>query len=69
MQVDARRLAPKTVLDAEICIIGAGPAGITLAREFVGAKTTVAIIESGGLNVDDRAQELNEGSVIGAEKS
>jgi len=67
MQVDARRLAPKTVLDAEICIIGAGPAGITLAREFVGAKTTVAIIESGGLNVDDRAQELNEGSVIGAE--
>ena len=67
MQVDAYRLAAKTVLDAEICIVGAGPAGITLAREFIGRKTTVAIIESGGLNFDTRIQELNEGTVIGAE--
>ena len=67
MQVDADSLAAKTVLDAEICIVGAGPAGITLAREFVGRKTTVAIIESGGLNFDARIQELNEGTVIGAE--
>jgi choline dehydrogenase-like flavoprotein len=67
MQVDARSLAPKTALDAEICVVGAGPAGITLAREFVGGNTTVAVIDSGGLNFDARIQELNEGTVIGAE--
>ena len=50
----------KDDMDAEICIVGAGPAGITLAREFIGCKTTVAIIESGGLNFDARIQELNE---------
>jgi choline dehydrogenase-like flavoprotein len=38
-----------------------------VAREFVGCKTTIAIIESGGLDVEARAQRLNEGSVIGTE--
>ena len=65
MQFDARKLPTGTVLDADICIVGAGPAGITLAREFIGSKTTVLILESGGLNYDKRCQELNEGTVIG----
>ncbi len=65
MQSDARRLPAKTVLDAEICIVGAGPAGLTLAHEFVDSKTTVLILESGGLISDERTQELNEGVVIG----
>jgi choline dehydrogenase-like flavoprotein len=65
MQLDARKLPATTVLDADICIVGAGPAGLTLAREFVGSKPTVLILESGGLKSDKRAQELNEGAVIG----
>ena len=65
MQFDARKLPARTVLNADICIVGAGPAGITLAREFIGSKSTVLILESGGLNYDRRSQELNEGAVIG----
>src|SRR5262245_18445417 len=65
MQFDARKLPAGTVLDADICIVGSGPAGITLAREFIGSETTVLILESGGLNYDKRCQELNEGTVIG----
>jgi choline dehydrogenase-like flavoprotein len=65
MQLDARKLPARTVLDADICIAGAGPAGITLAREFIGSKVTVLILESGGLKSDKRTQELNEGTVIG----
>ena len=65
MRLDARNLPAKTMLDADICIVGAGPAGLTLAREFAGSKTTVLIFESGGLNLDERSQELNVGAVIG----
>ncbi len=65
MQLDARKLPARTALDADICIVGAGPAGLALAREFIGSKATVLVLESGGLNSDTRAQELNEGAVIG----
>jgi choline dehydrogenase-like flavoprotein len=45
---DARRL-DATVIAAELCIVGAGAAGITLAREFAGHSCRVAVIESGDL--------------------
>ncbi len=32
----------------DLCIIGAGAAGITLAREFIGSSVRVAVLESGG---------------------
>ena len=44
MIVDARSLPRNTVVDADVCIVGAGAAGITLAREF--AKTNPAAIGS-----------------------
>ncbi|MBI3795839.1 MAG: GMC family oxidoreductase [Deltaproteobacteria bacterium] len=50
---------------AEICIIGAGAAGITLAREFIGQPFRVALIESGGFEFDLATQELYGGSNIG----
>ena len=34
MELDARELEAETRLEADVCIIGAGPAGITLAREL-----------------------------------
>ena len=65
MQLDARELRAGTVLEADICIVGGGPAGITLAHEFVGSQAIVLILESGGLKSDEHIQELNEGVVIG----
>jgi choline dehydrogenase-like flavoprotein len=61
MIVDARRLSQDTVLDADLCIIGAGAAGITLAREFVGTSLQVCLLESGGLEPDPATQDLYAG--------
>lgn len=51
---------------ADICIIGAGPAGISIARSFIGTSLNVCLVESGGLAVEDRNQELYEGTSIGS---
>lgn len=50
----------------DICIIGAGPAGITIARSFIGGTRSVCLVESGGLAGEDRNQELYEGTSIGS---
>ncbi|MGH7087867.1 MAG: GMC oxidoreductase, partial [Stellaceae bacterium] len=47
------------------CIIGAGAAGITLARELASTSAKIALFESGGLDYEQATQELNEGTVAG----
>ncbi|MFM7372447.1 MAG: NAD(P)-binding protein, partial [Sphaerospermopsis kisseleviana] len=42
-------------------IVGAGPAGITLARELAGADFRVCLLESGGLEFDKDTQSLAQG--------
>ncbi|MBR0749935.1 GMC family oxidoreductase [Bradyrhizobium japonicum] len=44
---------------ADIVVIGGGPAGLTLAREFFGHNARIVIIESGGLEEDARSASLN----------
>ena len=63
--IDCRRLADGEVIERDLCIIGAGPAGIALAREFVGQSRSLALIESGGLEPDEETQTLAEGEVAG----
>ena len=38
--LDAREIEPETKLDFDLCIVGAGAAGITIAREFLNTKHT-----------------------------
>lgn len=47
----------------DVCIVGAGPAGITLAKSFEGTKYSVCIIESGDFEVDEATQALAAGTV------
>ena len=47
--IDARNLPNGQVIERDICIIGAGPAGLALAKEFAAASVRVAVIESGDL--------------------
>jgi choline dehydrogenase-like flavoprotein len=65
MESDARKIADGTALEADLCIVGAGPAGLALAREFLGTKTRVLILESGGPSPEKRIQKLNDGRVVG----
>jgi ribulose 1,5-bisphosphate synthetase/thiazole synthase len=36
--IDARTVPANNVIEADVCIVGAGAVGITLAREFISIK-------------------------------
>ena len=65
MFIDLRQMPTGTVLDTDLCIVGAGAAGITIARQFVGRSIAVLVVESGGLEFDDATQDLYKGQVVG----
>lgn len=65
MFIDARNLDDGARIDADLCIIGAGAAGITLARELAGSSIGVCLLESGGLESDPATQALYEGENVG----
>src|SRR5262245_35672680 len=60
---DANRLESGRALSADVCIVGAGAAGISLALQFVGAGQSVLLLECGGLELDAATQSLYEGEV------
>jgi len=49
----------------EICIIGAGAAGITLARRLLAAGHEVVLLESGGTDYEAGIADLNHGANVG----
>jgi choline dehydrogenase-like flavoprotein len=65
MFIDARSVPTGTVIETEVCIVGGGAAGITLAREFANASFRVALLESGGAEPEAATQNLYDGSNIG----
>lgn len=60
---DAGAVTADSVVTADICIVGAGPAGITLAHEFIGTSARVVLLESGSFGYDETAQDLGRGQV------
>jgi choline dehydrogenase-like flavoprotein len=52
-------------LSVDLCIVGAGAAGLTLARELVNRRLQVCLIEGGGLHGDPAAQALLRGEIVG----
>lgn len=66
MMQDARELPEASVLSTDLCIVGAGAAGIALALEFAGTGTQVLLLESGGTKPDPETQGLYAGTVADA---
>lgn len=56
--VDAREQDFKEPLQADVCIVGAGAAGITLARYLADSGLDVLMLESGGLKLEGPTQAL-----------
>ncbi len=52
-------------LEADLCIVGAGAAGIAIARRFIGTNVTVCLIEGGGLTGEEKSQAMYEGTSVG----
>ncbi|MDJ0509284.1 MAG: GMC family oxidoreductase [Crocosphaera sp.] len=61
MFIDASKLNIEGDIDADICIVGSGPAAITLANEFLEEKFSVILLESGGIQKDENIQSLYSG--------
>jgi len=62
---DARSLGEGDLHSYDLCIVGAGAAGISIAREFVGRRESVCLLESGGLEFDPDTQALAAGDDVG----
>ncbi|HEX3210200.1 MAG TPA: FAD-dependent oxidoreductase [Geminicoccaceae bacterium] len=67
MLIDARELETGALLEGDLCVVGAGAAGIAIALQFVGTGHRVLLVESGGLEIDGATQALYEGVNLGRE--
>ncbi|HMR32546.1 MAG TPA: GMC family oxidoreductase [Geminicoccaceae bacterium] len=66
---DLRSHPDGALLDCDVCIVGAGPAGIALALSLARAPLRILVLESGGFEVESEAQSLNEAEVTGLSMS
>lgn len=63
--LDARDVPPGQQIQADICIVGAGAAGITLARYLENTNLNVLLLESGGLDLEGATQSLYQTASTG----
>ena len=65
MMIDARSVADAASIEADLCIVGAGAAGIALASALADAPFRTVLLESGGLELESETQRLNDGDSVG----
>ncbi len=65
MHIDARNLENNSVIEGDICIIGAGAAGLSIALDWLDTSYKVILLEGGGFEYDDKVQELYAGKTTG----
>jgi len=59
MEIDLERHEPRSeAFRAQVCVVGAGIAGITLAHVLSRRGIEVALIEAGGAEIEERSQSL-----------
>jgi len=63
--IDSRSLPDRHVINADVCVVGAGVAGLSLVREFIGQPFRVCLLESGGSGPDRMTQSLLWGENVG----
>jgi choline dehydrogenase-like flavoprotein len=65
MTISTVNFTEASTLEARICIVGAGAAGITLASELDGEGFSVLLLEAGGLKADDDLADYYRGTATG----
>ncbi|WP_419898819.1 GMC oxidoreductase [Roseomonas sp. USHLN139] len=63
MIIDARSLPQGQVLQADLCIVGGGAAGLTVAQSLLGSGLSIIVLEAGGRRFEPAAQEGLQGAV------
>lgn len=67
MHIDLDRAKPGQQLAAQVCVIGAGIAGLLLATRLADSGIDVLLLEAGGLEPEERSQQLYDAAMEGAE--
>ena len=65
MLIDLSSASGLPAFDADICVIGAGAAGLQMARRLVDRGLKVCLAESGGLDFEQATQDLYRGANLG----
>jgi choline dehydrogenase-like flavoprotein len=60
VRVDSATIPPDSHLEADVAVVGAGPAGIVVALELARRGHTVLLVDSGGDSPDRDVQQLGE---------
>ena len=63
--IDARMLSHGSAIDTDVCIVGAGAGGLTLAGALESAGRDVCVIEAGGFKPDEETQALHDIDCVG----
>ena len=63
MLLDARSIPDGQTLTADVCIVGAGAAGITLAMELLATGMNIILLEAGGRSKAGPSQTLYQGAL------
>ena len=58
--IDARQLAWDAELEADVCVVGAGPIGISIAQRLGRAGLSVILLDAGGMDFDPAANARGE---------
>jgi hypothetical protein len=64
MIINSRSISASGGAECDLCIVGAGAAGITLALQFVQSRFRVIVLESGDESLNAQQQALNHGEVV-----
>jgi choline dehydrogenase-like flavoprotein len=62
---DFREMTNETVIETDICIVGAGAAGISIAKYLNGSNISICLVESGGFEFEEETQSLYQGKNVG----
>jgi choline dehydrogenase-like flavoprotein len=65
MQHDIKSLGSNNTIETNVCIIGSGPAGMTIANELFDSGLDVTLLESGDNKRTKQADDLNKGFLSG----
>ena len=65
MHTDTSALENGTVLEGDLCIVGAGAAGISMALEWIDSPLKVLLLEGGGFEFEPAMQDLYRGEIVG----
>lgn len=65
MIVDFDSVGAERALQCDVCIVGGGAVGLTLAVPLAEAGVDVLVLEGGGQTLENRSQALQRGESVG----